>query len=76
LSWTTLPPELRGLAERELTSRQLQALILWNAGNGYDRVGLQLGISKESAVGLIRRGVDRLRKAAEAADISFGEIGP
>jgi len=67
LSWATLPPALRALAEDVCTPQQLEALKLWDAGAGYARVGLMLGISKESARDRVQRGLDRIRKAAAAS---------
>lgn len=64
MSWSTLPPELRELAEEVCTPAQLDALKLWDAGAGYGRVALMLEISKESARDRITRGLDRIRKAA------------
>lgn len=67
MSWSTLPPAMRELAEEVCTPAQLDALKLWDAGGGYGRVGLMLGISKESARDRITRGLDRIRKAASTS---------
>ena len=67
MSWSTLPPAVRALAEEVCTPAQLEALKLWDAGAGYTRVGMLLGISKESARDRVQRGLDRIRKAAAAS---------
>jgi DNA-binding CsgD family transcriptional regulator len=57
VGWSTLDPELRAIAERVLTARQLDALKLKAGGMGRRRIAVALGIS-EAAVR------DRLAAAA------------
>jgi len=63
VSWATLPPEVRELAERVCTRKELEALKLWDAGAGYRRVALMLGISPSSARDRIVRAVRKLAAA-------------
>ena len=64
MSWSTLPPDLRELAERKCTPAQLEALKLWDADAGYGSVGVMLRISKDSARDRIRRAITKLVRAA------------
>lgn len=55
MSYATLSPEIRAIAERELTSRQLDVLKLWLAGAGTARIALMLDVSEATARGHLRR---------------------
>lgn len=71
MSWATLPPAVRELAERVLTVKQLEAVKLWDAGAGYRRVGLMLRISTSSARDRVQRAVARLAIAAEKEGLEW-----
>lgn len=47
-------------AHATLTDQQFAAFLLWNRGAGYQRVADQLGISRSTAVGRIRRAMRNL----------------
>lgn len=65
MSWNTLPPDVRDLAETVLTEKQLVALRLWNNGAGYRRIGIILGISMSTARGRVTRALDTLNRVQE-----------
>lgn len=44
MSWSNLPPEIRDLAEQELSERQLQVLKLKMAGRSITEIALGLAI--------------------------------
>jgi len=62
VSWSALPPQVRTVAERELTPKQLVALQLWENGAGYRRIGLILNISMSTARGRVLRARDALAR--------------
>lgn len=66
-SWTTLPPEIRELAERVCTRAELDALKLWDAGYGYARLGAALGISRSAARDRIKNGMRKIAAGLEGA---------
>lgn len=55
MSWQTLDPAIRELAEAVLTPKQLEAYRLWEDGLGYSRIADLLGISTSSARDRIHR---------------------
>lgn len=59
--WNALDPELRELAERILTRRQLDTLKLHACGAGYDRIARVLGISRTTARGHLDAALTKLR---------------
>jgi DNA-binding CsgD family transcriptional regulator len=63
MSWQTLDPLIREIAERECTDKELHALRLWHNGHGYQTIGRNLGISVSSARGRIQRALDRIEIA-------------
>ncbi|MDQ3672699.1 MAG: hypothetical protein M3364_09745 [Actinomycetota bacterium] len=65
MSWATLPPEVRALAERVCTEKELAALKLWDAGAGYRRVGLMLDISTSTARDRVQRALGKLARAKD-----------
>jgi DNA-directed RNA polymerase specialized sigma24 family protein len=67
MSWSTLPPPFRTIAERELTARQLEALVLWEDGLGYTRIAAKLGISVSAARDRIHRALRNIETALEKA---------
>lgn len=69
MAWKTLPPELRELAERVCTPKQLDALKLWDAGLGYRRIGLALHVSPTTARDLVQRALQKMKRAAPDADV-------
>lgn len=64
VSYSELDPLTRETAERTLTRKQLDALILWEDGLGYGRIGLKLGISTSSAR-------DRIHRALRVIELAF-----
>lgn len=67
MSLPNLPPDVRSLAERELTPKQLEAWKLHSLGYGYRRVGRILGISTRSAR-------DRIERARQIIDKAMTEV--
>lgn len=65
MSWNSLDPETRALAEKLCTDRELTALKLWHNGAGYRRIGLILGISMSSARDRVHRATDKIHRAKE-----------
>lgn len=63
MSWATLPPELRELAQSVCTPKELEALRLWDAGAGYRRVGLMLDISPSTARDRVQRALRKMERA-------------
>lgn len=60
MSWGTLDPYVRDLAEQHCTEKELIALKLWHNGAGYRRIGVILGISMSTARGRVHRAIDRI----------------
>lgn len=67
MTWASLPPDLRELAEQVCTPKQLDALKLWNGAMNYRFIGHTLGISASTARGRVERGLDAVIRAAAAA---------
>lgn len=65
MSWASLDPEVREVAERVLTDKQLTALKLWENGAGYRRIGLILNVAMSTARGRVVRAIDTLNRALE-----------
>lgn len=66
MSWSTLPPEVRAIAEEVCTPKELEALKLWDGGAGYRRVGLMLGVDKSTARDRVQRALQKIAERAEA----------
>lgn len=66
MSWHSLDPTTRELAERLCTEKELQALKLWENGCGYRRTAHILGISMSSARDRIHRSLDKISRNQEA----------
>ena len=62
MSWTTMPPELRELAERVCTPRELDVLRLRAEGHGRYRIAAILGINGSRVEQLRSSAFNRLRK--------------
>lgn len=60
MSWSTLDPKLRSIAETELTPLQLDVLKLFLAGCGHKRISIMLGISHQAARNARRRAFEKL----------------
>jgi len=58
MSWNQLPPHQRAELTTRLTQKQLDALILWLAGCGYQTISTMTGLS----VSTIRNRVKRARQ--------------
>lgn len=67
MSWNTLDPTIRQLAERELTRKQLDVLKLHLAGCGTRRIATMLSISEPTAREHLRLAKLRLAQALEDA---------
>lgn len=65
MSWNTLDPTIRQIAEAHCTDKELTALKLWHNGAGYRRIGLILGISMSTARGRVHRAIDRIGNVLE-----------
>lgn len=68
MTWTTLPPHVRHLAERVCTDAELDALKLWDAGYGYARLGAALGISRSAARDRVKNGMRKITAELERFD--------
>lgn len=62
MTWQTVNPQYRHLAEQILTPRQLQVLKLRLNGNSWRTIALALGIHEATARGHHHAALDRLRK--------------
>lgn len=71
MSWNTLDPLIRQVAENECTEKELHALRLWHNGHGYQTIARGLGISVSSARGRIHRGLDRIEIALKKEHIGY-----
>lgn len=67
MSWDALSPELRELAARVCTEKELEALKLKAAGYGERRIAIVLNISRTSVRDRLRNG-ERKLLAASGAD--------
>lgn len=65
MSWDTLSPELRELAERVCTSKELEALKLKSAGYGRRRIAIVIGISETAVRDRLRSAERKLAAAVE-----------
>lgn len=68
MSWSTLPPDLRELAERVCTGKEVDALKLKAAGYGRRRIAVILGIGETSVRDRIRGGERKILVALEQLD--------
>ena len=72
MSWSTLPPDLRKLAEEACTRKEIDALKLKAAGYGYRRIGVVLGIGATTARDRISRAERKILAALERFDEESG----
>jgi len=54
-----------------ITEKELDALKLWDASLGYLRLGLALGIAKETARDRVKRALRKLTRAAQAEGLAL-----
>ncbi len=66
MSWSTLPPAVRQIAEEVCTPKQLEALKLWDGNAGYGRIALMLGVDKSTVRDRVKRGLQKIAERAEA----------
>lgn len=70
--WEALRPELRSLAERVCTVKELDALKLWDPDLvGYRTVAAQLAISPSTARDRIQRGLAKIGREAERVGLDL-----
>ena len=67
MSWADLPPEIREVAEVELSGRQLEVLKLHLAGRTVRQTALALGISPSTVTSHLWRAKQKLTPRTEAA---------
>lgn len=65
MSYGALPRDIREVAERVLTPRQLDVFILWCAGAGTARIGIMLDISEPVARRTLSRARQKIRIAMD-----------
>ena len=65
MAFAKLSPEVRLIAERELTRKQLDVLKLWLAGAGTTRISVMLGVSDSTVRGHLRRAFQKLQPYME-----------
>ena len=70
MTFADLPIEVRSVAIRELTEKQLEAFIYECGGVGLMRIARLLGISKQSVVARIDGAHRKLRRAGVRQDAS------
>ena len=61
MSWSSLPPDTRAIAEEILTRKQLDVFKLWTNGYGAVRISLILGVSEATVRGHLRRAFQKLK---------------
>lgn len=61
MTWSQLPPDIREIAERELTPRQLRVFELRMTGHSWRTIGDSLGIHEATARGHFRASLIALR---------------
>jgi DNA-binding NarL/FixJ family response regulator len=67
LSWTTLPTEIRTLAEERLTRKQLDVLKMYLNGAGTTTIATTLRIAEPTAREHLRRALDKMSPHLEDA---------
>lgn len=70
MSYADLPDEVRKIAARELTDKQLEAFVYECSGLGFLTIGRLLDISKQSVAARIDGAHRKLRKAGVRQDAS------
>ena len=71
MRWSELSPELRELAERVCTQKELDALKLWDPDVvGFRSVALALDISRDSARDRIRSALRKIEKGLREQDVA------
>jgi DNA-binding CsgD family transcriptional regulator len=61
MAYSSLPVEVRQVAEQVLTRKQLDVFKLWCAGAGTARIGLMLDISEATARTHLRRARQKIQ---------------
>jgi DNA-binding CsgD family transcriptional regulator len=61
VSYSSLPPNTRAIAEEILTRKQLDVFKLWANGYGAVRISLILGVSEATVRGHLRRSLQKLK---------------
>jgi len=64
ISAMRLTPDEWDVARRVCTPEQLEALDWWRRGAGYKRIGVVLGLGRDTARGRVERGLGRIRQAS------------
>lgn len=64
--------DVRVIAARVLTARQLEAFALYEAGMGYKRIAIVLGIAPDSARDLVTRASRRMMEAQREPHVGEG----
>lgn len=67
VSYAELPADVRQVAERELTRKQLDVLKLWCNGYGVERIAMALDVSRSTARGHLRRALQKIKPYMEEA---------
>lgn len=67
MAYADLPPNVRTVAERELTRKQLDVLKLWANGHGTVRISLILGVAEPTARAHLRRALQKMKPYIEEA---------
>lgn len=70
VSWNTLDPAIRRIAETHLPPKQLDAYRLWEDGLGYGRIALRLHISSSSARDRVHRAIRTIELHLEQGDVA------
>jgi DNA-binding CsgD family transcriptional regulator len=65
VSWSTLPPDIRDVAERELSPRQLEVLRLHSADWSIRRIARALDIAPSTVQGHLQRARQKITLALE-----------
>jgi transcriptional regulator len=72
MTFAALPPDVRAIAERVLTPKQLEAWQFEQAGWGMTRIARRLGVTKGAIVSRLDGANLKLRKAGVRMD-EFGQ---
>lgn len=67
MAYATLPSEVREIAERELTRKQLDVLKLWCNGYGTTRISVMMDVAEPTARAHLRRALQKLKPYMEEA---------
>lgn len=72
MSYATLDPHIREIAEKHLSEKQLSAYRLWEDGLGYGRIAVLLKISPSSVRDRIHRSLRIIEHHLEEAPLDTG----